>query len=106
MAANLTTARIPIGTTTVGRTTYTVYVVAVGPNTQREFPERRSYALEGPNGAVYYVWDHGKGYRPGSMAMGGAKAHRWTPAPRPLRGLEREHVVAFRDHPAHAVMES
>lgn len=92
-----------IGLTKIGRTVYEVRVIVQGELTRRDLPNTRAYSLTGPRGATYYVRDHGPRYCPVSLAMGGSKVQRWNPAPRPLRGLEREHIVAFYDHPAHGV---
>ena len=80
-----------IGHTTIGRTAYKIYRITTGENSKRA-GIRGSYALVGPNGASYLVTDHGPKYKLSSVSCGGSKHQRWTPAPRPLRGLERSHL--------------
>ena len=85
-----------VGHTTVGRTVYQIFRLPLGENTRRA-GIRGQYALVGANGAQYLVTDHGPRYRLGSIACGGSKHQRWTPAPRPLRGLERSHLSLILD---------
>ena len=80
-----------IGHTTIGRTTYQIFRLPMGENTKRAGIQG-NYALVGPNGASYFVTDHGPKYQLTSVSCGGSKHQRWTPAPRPLRGLNRSHL--------------
>lgn len=82
-----------IGTVTIGRTVYQVFELGVG-DASRAAGIVGNYAFVGPNGAQYFVTDHGPKYRLNSVAVGGARP--WTPAPRPLRGLERRHLDELR----------
>ena len=85
-----------IGHTTIGRTAYTIYRIPTGENSKRA-GIRGSYALVGPNGASYFVTDHGPKYQLSSVACGGSKHQRWAPSPRPLRGLKRSHLSLILD---------
>lgn len=83
-----------LGHTVVGKTVYKVYAIRVGENAKAA-GILGNYALVGPNGASYYVTDHGPKYQINSVAVGGSKSQRWTPAARPLRGLTRAHLSLF-----------
>ena len=85
-----------VGHTTIGRTVYQIFRLPLGDNTKRA-GVRGNYALVGPNGASYFVTDLGPAYALNSTACGGSKHQRWTPAPRPLRGLERSHLSLIID---------
>jgi len=81
-----------LGLALIGRTTYRVYDITVGPNAAKAGVVH-NFALEGPRGAQYFVTDHGPKYELCSVSMGGARP--WMPSPRPLRGLDRKHLAAF-----------
>lgn len=83
-----------IGHTVINGTTYSVHRLSTGPNSSRA-GILGNYALKGPNGATYFVTDYGPKYQINSVSCGGSKHQRWTPAPRPLRGLTREHLSLF-----------
>jgi hypothetical protein len=89
--------KTPIGWIVVGRTTYQVFGLPVGDNTRRA-GVLAHYALVGPGGASYFVTDYGPGYLINSIACGSVTVgRRPAPAPRPLRGLTREHLTQFLD---------
>ena len=91
--SGLTADRVPLGVTAIGRTTYTVYGMTVGPNSARA-GVRYNFALEGPRGAAFLVTDYGPRYKLNSISCGGGRG-RMTCAPRELRGLQRADLASF-----------
>ena len=85
-----------VGHTTIGRTVYQIFRLPLGDNTKRA-GILGNYALVGPKGATYFVTDHGPAYQLTSVACGGSKHQRWSPAPRPLRGLNRSSLSLILD---------
>ncbi len=85
-----------LGQAVVKGTTYQVFALPVGENSARA-GIKANLALEGPNGACYFVTDYGPAYKLNSVACGGSQKawKNWTPTPRPLRGLTRDNLSLF-----------
>lgn len=77
------------GQTVIGKTVYQVYRLAAKP----EIGIVARFGLVGPKGSTYFVTDHGPKYLLNSVCLGGGVS--WQAAPRPLRGLTREHLTLF-----------
>lgn len=92
-ARGVQTDAVPDGIIGINGRPFRVYVLPVLPNSARA-GVKHEFALVGPREAHYLVVDYGPGFRLNSIACGGGDS-RGAPAPRPLRGLTREHLAAF-----------
>lgn len=77
------------GHAVIGKTTYRVYRLPAKP----DLGIVARFGLIGPRGSTYFVTDFGPRYELNSVCLGGGVS--WQAAPRPLRGLTREHLSLF-----------
>lgn len=91
MVNDIATAYPEIGSTVIGKTTYRVHHMPAKPDVGIV----ARFALVGPKGSTYMVTDWGNGYGLNSVCLGGGAP--WQAAPRPLRGLTREHLAPFME---------
>jgi hypothetical protein len=80
------------GHTVVGKTAYKVYRLPVEAASKDAGVVAR-FGLVGPRGSTYFVTDWGMNFQLNSVCLGGGVS--WNAAPRPLRGLTREHLSLF-----------